>query len=1104
GVSVEVPVEVVPGRPTFALVQPEKVIFSAQNRTPIKFEFLPFDNRGNPRTVTPSEIQWKVIGDIGTIDRTGMFTPASSDEEQHGEVLAFVPKLNLLARSDVTLHGYDSFPKEIRIEPDKIDLIRGTTYRFRATVFDSMGRIVDMPTNWRVFDSNNSEIVDGVTPDGVFVVSKEDSDIDERFRVVASVESSRGVVQGEALATMITGPLNTIEIEPRIMQLKTGETVAFSALGRDAYGNPKEIRPTWQVIGDIGAIQSHPRGSESVTLTAVSEGTVTIIATQGGIVGKAEISVTPKEPAGAELEIAILETSLEDDSSRKFSGSLALGVGQSVDNPFQIQAGHRVSFIARDRITGELLSADWSIISESSIGTISTDGQFSAKRVGAGKIQTSAGNPERTAEFFIRVIPGDLASIQVTPAIASVLTKDTAQFSAQGYDAYGNLVIPNSVRWDVTGGIGTIDDSGIFTPTKIPLRTSIQGSVVASVSDVCFTTPAMNSAIGIYGSASVTVVAELGPLSVISMTADPAIVEAGGVSVISILGADAEGNPIAAADFDAPITFTLTPDIGRITEFRYRAPERLPPESERRVIISAATTVDDKTLTAEVSLTLKPAQLAQVQLQPNSVTLRAGDVQQFHLTAADAFGNATKVTSQWRLSKPLGTLSKLQPDAVTYTAKESGAVELSVVATGTSDTANPIRATASIVVQPDEPTILRIEPSSAVIVSGERREFHVIGIDAYDNEIDELNLDWHIDGDAEVGSLQPVADNSASQIFSAAAVGDISIVAKFQSISVRADVSVIHGELSSLRILLVGKLVSKEEWKIGRMEGWKDERYHQANDSKTSFQLISGGRYIFRAIGQDKHKNEFSPPVQWTLTGDIGKIEANADNSSLVLYQATFVGKGRLLATANRVSAEAALEVAPISKKIGKQGGRLDSPANASLSIPPNALTDETGISISIIHPLITDMHDSSSETLFVDHFDFQPRGLIFKKPAQLSLSYTDAMNKSNPISGEGSNTVDETKLSLYFWDSFQEKWIRAGGKVDIVKKTVTASVNHLAPYTIMESKAEPPAKKNLDISDIKLTPKVFYAPETNRLTIEYNLAVASAEPAYVTINIYD
>jgi hypothetical protein len=205
------------------------------------------------------------------------------------------------------------------------------------------------------------------------------------------------------------------------------------------------------------------------------------------------------------------------------------------------------------------------------------------------------------------------------------------------------------------------------------------------------------------------------------------------------------------------------------------------------------------------------------------------------------------------------------------------------------------------------------------------------------------------------------------------------------------------------------------------------------------------------------------------------------------------------------------------SQKIGKQGGRIDSPAQVSLIIPSGALKDETEISIAII-PWARGQEGKgakeykSEEEILPFPFDFQPKGLIFKKPAQLSISYASEFGIRNSEFGIKGKTIDETKLSLYFWDSFQEKWIRVGGKVDITEKTVTASVNHLAPYTIMESKTEPPASKKLDISDIKLTPQVLYAPENNRLTIEYNLAIGPAEKvenpagigAEVTINIYD
>ncbi|MBM3240865.1 hypothetical protein FJZ31_31670, partial [Candidatus Poribacteria bacterium] len=957
-VSTEIPIEVNPNRPTFALIQPETLIFSARKRAPIQLKFLMFDSRGNqtihqsPITNHQSPIQWKAIGDIGTIDSEGIFTPSASSEERHGEVIAFVPELNLLARSSVTLYGYDSSLKEVRIEPEKIDLIRGTTYRFRATVFDSMNRIVDIPIKWQVFNSKASEIVGGITPDGLFTVPKEKTDIGEQFRVVASVESPNRIFQSEALVTMITGPLDTIEIKLQSgnIQLKVGETAMFSALGHDAYGNPKEIRTTWRVIGDIGTMEfgmnKVVESGQGVRFTATSEGIGTIIATQEGIVGKIEIAVIPVEPSVGELDISVVSDVARNEA-------ITPDVGQTPDNPLQIQSGDGVLFIARDGHTKEILSPEWSIISESSIGIISTDGQFIARQVGEGSIQATIENPKRTTEFFIRVIPGELASIQVTPAVVSVLTKDTQQFSAEGYDAYGNLVTVGSfagsretdalpqypIRWNVTGGIGTIDSSGLFTPAKIPLKSSIQGTVVASVSDICSPILGTPSGVGIYGSTSVTVVSELGPLSAISMIAEPVTVEAGGVSAISVFGADADGNPIASTDFSAPITFTLAPNVGQIipaSDFRYRAPEKLPPESERQVTISVATTIGGKTLTAEVSLTLKPARLAQVQLQPESVTLKAGDTQQFHLTTSDAFGNLTPVNFKWQLAKPLGSLSNQQSDSVTYAATSAGEVDLSVLVSGVGDIANPIRAAATIIVQPDEPTSLRIEPDTVVIVSGEKKEFRVIGVDAYNNEINDLKsgdfsyIDWYIDGDVAVGSLEPIADKPAAQIFSAATVGNISIVAKFQSISAQARVSVIHGELSSLKILLAAKLVS----------GWKEIQEKEVREGKEEFPpfhpfpLISGGKYIFQAIGQDKHQNEFSPQVRWTLTGDIGKLETNADDSSLVLYQATFVEKGRLLATSGTVSAEVTIEVVPESQKISKQGGRIDSPAHASLIIP--------------------------------------------------------------------------------------------------------------------------------------------------------------------------
>jgi titin len=58
-----------------------------------------------------------------------------------------------------------------------------------------------------------------------------------------------------------------------------------------------------------------------------------------------------------------------------------------------------------------------------------------------------------------------LATIEVTPASASIQTGQTQQFTAVGKDAAGNALVPQpTFDWSVAGG-GSIDSSGLFSAT---------------------------------------------------------------------------------------------------------------------------------------------------------------------------------------------------------------------------------------------------------------------------------------------------------------------------------------------------------------------------------------------------------------------------------------------------------------------------------------------------------------------------------------------------------------------------------------------------------------------------------------------------------------
>ncbi|HMA47051.1 MAG TPA: hypothetical protein VKP11_07625, partial [Frankiaceae bacterium] len=67
--------------------------------------------------------------------------------------------------------------------------------------------------------------------------------------------------------------------------------------------------------------------------------------------------------------------------------------------------------------------------------------------------------------WHVRVGPGPLAHLAVSPGAATCAVDSVVAFAASGADAHGNAVVP-AVSWSATGGIGTIRSSGRFTATR--------------------------------------------------------------------------------------------------------------------------------------------------------------------------------------------------------------------------------------------------------------------------------------------------------------------------------------------------------------------------------------------------------------------------------------------------------------------------------------------------------------------------------------------------------------------------------------------------------------------------------------------------------------
>lgn len=242
------------------------------------------------------------------------------------------------------------------------------------------------------------------------------------------------------------------------------------------------------------------------------------------------------------------------------------------------------------------------------------------------------------------------------------------------------------------------------------------------------------------------------------------------------------------------------------------------------------------------------------------------------------------------------------------------------------------------------------------------------------------------------------------------------------------------------------------------------------------YTLISGKQYRLQAVSTD---NKILS-AQWFLAGNLGRI-TTGDQAILI---AVFVGEGNLVCRVNGMEKRVKLSVAPASKIIGSSGGKLHSPAGVKISFPKGALTTERKIGIEIVPP--PGLPSASQQ--FVHVIRISPERLVLKRGAQITFSFG----------------ID-TKPHLYFWEMFAKKWMPLRGNVNASQGSVTATINHFGIYTLMAPAPTDLARaERLQIQNVTLSPRVFFAPDRHRLTITYQLNAPDATQAFVTMDIFD
>ncbi len=223
--------------------------------------------------------------------------------------------------------------------------------------------------------------------------------------------------------TVTPGVLATITVDPPSAALTADEVQLFTAGGSDAKGNAVLISPIWETTG--GAIAASGLYSPAPT------GTFIVYANASGLSGTATVEVTAGALASLSIFPATLTLTADQTASFTASGADAHG------NPVPVDV-------------------TWSV----DRGTIAPDGLFTPHAAGTWTILAAQAGILSTAR--VTVTPGALATLQVTPAAASLLVGETQTFTAAGWDAKGNPIPDLQVTWTTQGGVGNLTAAGFF------------------------------------------------------------------------------------------------------------------------------------------------------------------------------------------------------------------------------------------------------------------------------------------------------------------------------------------------------------------------------------------------------------------------------------------------------------------------------------------------------------------------------------------------------------------------------------------------------------------------------------------------------------------
>lgn len=222
--------------------------------------------------------------------------------------------------------------------------------------------------------------------------------------------------------------LTQIVVNPSVDTLQVQEQTQFNAMAYDQCGYEMSFTPIWSVSG--GSINNEGL----YTATIIGDFIVTAAVEGDTITGNASVHVNPAELA----QIIVIP------------GKAELVAGQQ-------QQFNAIGYDAYGNVV--FISPIWSTTG----GSISSTGLYTASQAGNFTVTASVEGNSANGTASVSVNAANLTNIIVSPKDVTLAFGKQQQFTATGYDAYGNEV-SISPLWTTTGG--SITNDGLYTATQ--------------------------------------------------------------------------------------------------------------------------------------------------------------------------------------------------------------------------------------------------------------------------------------------------------------------------------------------------------------------------------------------------------------------------------------------------------------------------------------------------------------------------------------------------------------------------------------------------------------------------------------------------------------